>query len=145
MSSSKAFTICAEVDMGDDCGLLVAAEDMEDDASMHPATAQLPTPTIFAAWDERLQGKPCRSCNKLDREAEMVVCDRCEGCWHPECGADGGRNPIHDGPWYCATCRGYIATHGYQDITQDLGLIEYLWRGNLPDQDEEASRVLRLA
>ena len=62
----------------------------------------------------------------------MVVCDRCEGCWHPGCGDNGGRNTPHDGPWYCPTCRGNIAHHGFQDVTQDLGLIEYLWRGVLP-------------
>ena len=62
----------------------------------------------------------------------MVVCDRCEGCWHPGCGDDGGRNTPHDGPWYCPTCRGHIAHHGFQDVTQDLGLIEYLWRGVMP-------------
>ena len=80
MSSSKVFTICTEVDLREDCGLLVAAEDIEDGTGTLPTTTQLPTPTIFVAWGKRLRGKPCRSCDKLDREAEMVVCDRCEGC-----------------------------------------------------------------
>ena len=75
----------------------------------------------------------------------MVVCDRCESCWHPHCGEDQGHNPIHDGPWYCAACRGHIVLKGFTDVTQDLGLIDYLFRGVLPEQEGEAARVIKLA
>jgi hypothetical protein len=62
----------------------------------------------------------------------MLVCDRCEQCWHRACGEDEGRNPAHEGPWYCPPCRGHIILHGFTDVTQDLGLIDWLWRGLLP-------------
>ena len=137
-SSGKVFCICDVVDQRVGCGLEIEDEDEGDAGSECLATVQ-------ATWDEKLRGIPCRACNSIEDEASMVVCDCCEGCWHPRCGDDEGRNPVHDGPWYCTTCRGYIATHGYADVIQDLGLIDYLWRGILPDQDEEAARVLRVA
>ena len=71
----------------------------------------------------------------------MVICDRCEAVFHPTCGADGGRNPVHDGPWYCAVCRGHIHLNGFRDSVEDIGLIDYLWLGRLPDDDGEAARV----
>jgi hypothetical protein len=123
--------LCEVVDLRAGCGLETTIEDGGDPPASHPPM-QVPPTSVAGIWDESLRGKPCGSCGRLDREDEMVVCDRCEGCWHPECGQDGGSNPIHDGPWYCSACRGYIVLHGFSDVSQDLGLIEYLWRGNLP-------------
>ena len=98
------------------------------------------------AWYEAaLRGKPCHVCGGLEDDSSMVLCDRCEQPHHPECGADGGRNPVHEGPWYCTQCRGHIHTHGYVDVIQDLGLIDFLWLQKLPDDEHEADRVRRVA
>ena len=72
-------------------------------------------------------------CGGLDGDEDMVICDRCELPYHAECGHDGGRNPVHDGPWYCPHCRGHICQHGYSDVIEDLGLIDFLWREVTPD------------
>jgi len=98
-----------------------------------------------ARYEEALRGKPCVACGGLQDEDHMILCDQCKQSFHPVCGADGGRNPVHAGLWYCVACRGAIHLHGFADITQDLGLMDYLWLGTLPDQPEEAARVRRVA
>ena len=76
---------------------------------------------------EALRGAPCGACGEAHDEHAMVLCDRCETPYHKVCGEDGGRNPVHAGPWYCAACRGRIMEHGYSDVIEDLGLIAWLW------------------
>ena len=115
------FALCEYADPSEGYGVLVDSEGDSD--------GNAPAPGVYAGWDERLRGVPCRQCNGLEGEASMVVCDRCKGCWHPSCGEGNGRNPIHAGPWYCGACRGHIVLHGFLDVTEDLGLIDYLWRG----------------
>ena len=100
---------------------------------------------LEARYEAALRGKPCHVCGGLEDDSSMVLCDRCEQPHHPECGADGGRNPVHEGPWYCTPCRGHIHTHGYVDVIQDLGLIDFLWLQRLPDDEHEADRVRRVA
>lgn len=100
---------------------------------------------LEARYEEALRGKPCLVCGGLQDEDNMVLCDRCEAPFHPECGSDGGRNPIHSGPWYCTQCRGHICIHGFSDAVQDLGLIDYLWLGKVADDEVEAERVRKAA
>lgn len=84
-------------------------------------------------------------CGGLEDEDGMVLCDRCESPFHAECGGDGGRNPVHRGPWYCTPCRGSIVLGGKPDVVQDLGLIDYLWLGKRPEVEAEDARVRHLA
>jgi PHD-finger len=98
---------------------------------------------LEARYDETLRGSPCSVCHGVQDEDAMVICDRCEAVFHPSCGADGGRNPVHDGPWYCAVCRGHIHLNGFRDSVEDIGLIDYLWLGRVPDDEGEAERVQR--
>lgn len=58
---------------------------------------------------------------------------------------DSEQPPIHEGPWFCYKCRGSIALKGFQDVTQDIGLIDYLWTGKLPESLDESERILRLS
>jgi hypothetical protein len=97
---------------------------------------------VLAAWDERLRGVACGKCGQLDREAEMAVCDRCEVPFHRECQP---RNLPGDGPWYCGQCRGRIRLDGTSDPVEDLALLDYLFRGRLPDDDDAVARLRRLA
>ena len=46
---------------------------------------------VAAVWDDRLRGSPCSVCGSLEREPEMLVCDRCEACAHPQCAT----TPVH--------------------------------------------------
>ncbi len=67
-----------------------------------------------AAWQERLRGVPCRLCGTTEEEDTMIVCDRCEACYHPKCVANArGYVAPNDGPWYCQQCRTHIITHGH--------------------------------
>ena len=100
------FALCAVADTQMGYGCILEEEGSKDKA-----------PGVMAVWDERLRGVPCQKCQGLQEEAHMIVCDRCESCWHTSCGEDGGRNPVHDGLWYCGPCRGHIVLHGFQDVT----------------------------
>ena len=71
----------------------------------------------------------------------MILCDRCENPYHRECAAKIGGSMLHDGPWFCPTCKGYIAMHGPEDITHDYHLIDHLWAGFIPQDLEESERV----
>ena len=70
----------------------------------------------------------------------MVVCDRCEACAHKEC----SRVPIHDGPWYCQSCRTHIITNGPEDVVEDLQLIDWLFLGKKPKDEIALHRVEQL-
>ena len=52
-------------------------------------------PAICAAWAEHLRGKPCAECHSVRGEADMVVCDRCEECYHIPCADHKGYSPVH--------------------------------------------------
>lgn len=101
--------------------------------------------SIFAAWDETLRGKPCKECNLLHDEADMVVCERCNEVFHPHCANATGLTPIHEGPWYCYRCVGELFLNGSPDPIQDIPLIYYLFRGIEPEDPEVSSRVHRMA
>lgn len=97
---------------------------------------------VMAAWDDRLRGVPCGICAKVDQEGEMLVCDRCGVPFHSGCQP---LSPAGDGPWYCSQCRGIIRVQGSSDPVEDLELLDYLFRGILPDDLDLAARVRRLS
>ena len=82
---------------------------------------------VSAIWDEKLKSVPCGICKSAHDEATMNVCDKCNGCFHPDCIISKGWTQPSRGPWYCFTCRGVIIMYGYTDVTQDLGLLQYLF------------------
>ena len=75
----------------------------------------------------------------------MILCDRCNCCYHKACAADSGGSQVHDGPWFCASCKGHLTLHGAPDITQDWPLIDHLWTGWLPQDPDEADWLEHLA
>jgi len=106
-------------------------EAVEADATQHTIRTR-DANTVCALWDEKLRGKPCNECGTLRGEADMVVCDRCEDCYHVECANTMGHSPVHEGPWYCFKCRGELFLSGFEDPIEDIPLIDYLWLGKLP-------------
>ena len=97
---------------------------------------------VTAVWDETLRAIPCGKCGELDAGQDMVVCDRCEAPFHVHCVPT---NLPGSGPWYCQLCRGIILTRGSTDPVEDLALLDFLFRGWLPDDDLEVERVRRLS
>ncbi len=86
-----------------------------------------------ATWQPRLRGVPCGLCGTTEQEDTMIVCDRCERCYHPGyiTAARGFVEP-NDGPWYCKTCRTHIITNGHQDLIEDLALLDLLFANKEP-------------
>ena len=60
------------------------------------------------------------------------MCDKCEACYHGNCITRSEWIEPARGPWYCNPCRGKIVLYGYMDITEDIGLLDYLFRNVLP-------------
>ena len=75
----------------------------------------------------------------------MVLCDKCNKCFHPECTVEEGGTDNHRGPFFCSTCKGYTLSKGFQDIIEDWPLHAYLSAGSLPEDEEEQDRILRHA
>ena len=75
----------------------------------------------------------------------MILCDKCNACYHEDCAKKTRGSRVHDGPWFCARCRNEIALYGPKDITQDFGLIDYLWTGHLPENPDEGDRIRQLS
>ena len=75
----------------------------------------------------------------------MLICDRCEHCFHPDCLSEEERARVHDGPWFCSPCRGHVILYGCEDVTMDFGLIDYLFDGTLPANPQESERITKLA
>mgnify|MGYP006360654461 FL=1 len=48
------------------------------------------------------------------------------------------------GPWYCHLCRGWLLLNGSTDPVEDLVLLDYLFRGRIPDDDGQYDRVRAL-
>ena len=71
----------------------------------------------------------------------MVLCDRCNGCYHRDCAKGTAGTKLHGGPWFCAECKGYLTLQGAEDITQDWPLLDHLWTGWLPQDPDEADRI----
>jgi Integrase zinc binding domain len=75
----------------------------------------------------------------------MILCDRCNECYHKDCARSSGGSKVHDGPWFCVLCRGHLTLHGADDITQDWPLMDHLWTGWLPGDPDEADRITSIA
>ena len=71
----------------------------------------------------------------------MIICDKCEHCYHKECATSDPRRGI----WLCGNCRGEIMQHGFADVTHDFGLMDYLFTNRLPAIAYEQDRITREA
>lgn len=89
-----------------------------------------------------MRGRPCGICGTSEDEANMLVCDKCESCFHSQCvsTAEGYTKP-NDGPWYCRRCRTHIIMHGHSDLIEDLPLLDLLFLGKEPQGVDDADRV----
>ena len=47
--------------------------------------------------------QPCMWCGDASDHATMVLCDRCNACYHPQCAADSDGTKVHRGPCF-GTC-----------------------------------------
>ena len=58
----------------------------------------------LVAAREYIEGLVCRECGQGDREDRLLLCDRCDACYHTFCLRPRLlRVPI--GLWYCRACR----------------------------------------
>ena len=89
--------------------------------------------------------KPCGHCGCTEDQQSHVLCDRCNVGFCPRCRPQVGGSMIHDGPWFCGQCKGWLALHGPPDPTLDFALIDHLWAGYEPEDLDELARVQRLA
>ena len=72
----------------------------------------------------------------------MVVCDKCEECFHRDCLSKDKRiKQPEKGPWYCRRCRSHIIAHGPDDIIEDLPLLDFLFQGKEPAGADDEARV----
>ena len=121
------------------------AERIEDFEDQDIWRAECPPPTVAVAAPQPKDDRPCNLCNRASRQDDMVLCDHCDACYHRDCASKSRGTKLHDGPWFCATCKGSLTLQGYPDITQDWPLIDHLWTGWLPQDPVEADRLQRLA
>ena len=106
---------------------------------MLPAAAALP------GEGSLVDLRPCASCGMEDRQDQMILCDRCEGCFHRDCVKfDTGEEP-HEGPFFCPRCKGDILHQGFSDVMEDWPLHRYLWTGHLPENPDESERIVGLS
>ena len=135
------YKVVDELASGRQCSRKVAAPARQKKAptkDLEDSEAEAVIDAVLAVWEERIRGVPCVICNGVEDEAEMVVCDRCNKPHHPNCitGEPPGR-----GPWYCSLCRGTIVLQGSTDPVEDLVLLDYLFRQQLPEEQEDIERV----
>ena len=71
----------------------------------------------------------------------MVICERCDACYHVDCLDLSAKDEVHDGPWLCPDCKVTVMIEGASDILFDFSLTNYLFLGQLPTNLEEANRV----
>ena len=83
-------------------------------------------------------------CGDASDQATMVLCDRCNACYHPHCAEESEGTRVHGGPWFCHSCKGFLALWGAPDVTQDWPLMDYLWAGALPQDPDECDRLVKL-
>ena len=60
---------------------------------------------------------PCVWCGNADGSPAMVLCDRCDKCFHRDCATTSGGTQMHAGPWFCEACKGELVMHGFPDVT----------------------------
>ena len=77
------------------------------------ATASVNTICTTAAKCRVLTGdvsddQPCIWCGDASDHATMVLCNRCNACYHPQCVADSDGTKVHGWPWFCHACKGFL-------------------------------------
>jgi hypothetical protein len=100
---------------------------------------------VMTASGQAMDDRPCKYCNDAQHQQDMILCDRCNDCYHKDCARSSGGSQVHDGPWFCMLCRGHLTIYGAADITQDWPFIDHLWTGWLPADPEESQRIQGLA
>lgn len=101
--------------------------------------------TVMTAQGSPTDDRPCGLCGNDHHQDAMILCDRCEGCYHRDCAGTTGGTQVHDGPWFCERCKGELTLHGMPDVTQDWPLMDHLWTGWLPQDPDEADRIQGLS
>lgn len=87
-------------------------------ATWDEVTGQRPgIAAILAASGLVKDDRPCTYCGQDDRQPDMILCDRCDTCYHGDCAREAGGTRIHDGPWFCLQCKGHLTLHGAPDVT----------------------------
>ncbi len=104
-----------------------------------------PAEAVMTASGLPTDDRPCKLCEDAQHQDDMILCDRCNACYHRDCARSSGGSQVHDGPWFCVQCKGHLTLHGAEDITQDWPLMDHLWTGWLPGDPDEADRITSLA
>ena len=70
------------------------------------ATASVNIVCPAAAKHQALTGdtadnRPCMWCGNASNQATMVLCNRCNACYHPQCAEDSNRMKVHGEPCFC--------------------------------------------
>ena len=53
--------------------------------------------------------RPCMWCGDASDHATMVLCNRCNVCYHPQCAADSNGMNVHRELWFCHAFKGFLA------------------------------------
>lgn len=104
-----------------------------------------PVEAVMTASGAPSDQRPCQLCEDAQHQEDMILCDRCNDCYHRDCARSSGGSRVHDGPWFCSRCHGHITLYGATDVTHDWPLIDHLWTGWLPADPEEAQRIQDIA
>lgn len=76
-----------------------------------------PISTVMTNAGHPIDDRPCKLCKGEDQQEDMILCDRCEDCYHRDCASMTEGTRMHDGPWFCTACKGALTLEGYSDIT----------------------------
>ena len=49
-----------------------------------------PAEAIMIASGSPADDRPCKLCQDAQHQEDMVLCDRCNDCYHPDCARDSG-------------------------------------------------------
>lgn len=69
---------------------------------------------------------PCEACGQPDRDAAMVLFDKCGLGYHYDC-LDPPLTEVPEGNWSCKSCN-----CAERDITGDKATVSFLMTGNFP-------------
>ena len=95
-----------------------------------------------ARSDVELEQMPCAVCGGAGAPEATLICDLCGQPRHVQC---AGLQSVPRGFWYCPSCLEVIARGEIVDVTVDLALMGYLFRGELPPDVGEVARIQRAA
>ena len=82
---------------------------------------------IFEQTTSRFTGqpvdtRPCAYCGGETHHRDMILCDRCNTCYHVECARESGGTELHGGPYFCHKCKGELVHEGFLDVIEDWPL-----------------------